>query len=126
MTMTLDLAVDLLQRCLVEPDPMVRLDLIHRFEDAIRDAEDVGDERTRDVLATAGLDLSYYEPRKEWREDRSLYDDRELDRRLREILRDLGQTVPDAPALAETSVWRRVLNRIGLRRDTPTRDLHQR
>ena len=87
--MTLDLAVDLLRRCLSESDPVVRREAIAEFHDVVNDAKDVHDERLLDVLATAQTDLSYYEPRKDWRQDRSLYDDGELEVRLRAILRDL-------------------------------------
>jgi hypothetical protein len=101
---------------------MVRLQLIHEFE-AVKEAADVRDGHVLDVLATAGLDLSYYEPRKELREDRSLYDDKELDRRLRAILRDLGEDEPDP---LEPSVWHRVLHRVGVRGDGPARDIARR
>ncbi len=116
--MTLALAVDLLKRCLVEQDPVVREVLIHEFHDLVNDAADVQDEHVLDVLATAQDDLAYYEPREEWRVDRSLYDDRELNRRL-VFLRGLGQ---DDPSFAEAidgdedpSVWQRLLERLGRR-----------
>jgi hypothetical protein len=70
--MTLALAVDLLKRCLFEPDPLVREELIHEFEDLVNDATDVQDDDLLDVLASAQNDLAYYEPREEWRVDRSL------------------------------------------------------
>jgi hypothetical protein len=121
--MTLDLAVDLLSRCLSESDATVRLELIRQFEEVPMDPKDVHDDHVLDVLATARLDLSYYEPREEWREDRSLYDDAELDRRLWEILRDLGQTEADLLAAGhslpnpEPSTWQRLVRRMGRRVD---------
>lgn len=85
--------VDLLRRCLATSDAIERQSLIQQFQGPVWGNPPLtGDDRIDDVLATAAYDLDYYEPRDEWRaQDRSFFDDDELDRLLRSILRDLGQ-----------------------------------
>jgi hypothetical protein len=90
--MSLNHAVGLLGRVLGSQDPLVREELLREFDDVVRGL----DERSRagklgDILATAQNDFSYYEPQKDLREDRSLYGDDELDRRIRDVLVKLSE-----------------------------------
>jgi len=85
--------VGLLRQCLKSSDSAERRQLIRQFQRPIWDfAGVIGDDTIDGILGDAAHDLDFYEPRPDWRsEDRSFYDDLELDQRLRAILRDLGQ-----------------------------------
>ena len=83
--------VEFLERLLETRDPTERTALIGQFESALREATEwTGDAGADDAIANLIADLAYYEPRKAWREDRSLFGDDELDRRAAVYLSQLG------------------------------------
>lgn len=88
-----DLA-DLLRRSLQSSDSAERQRLIGQFQESIWETGGgTGDDAIDDLLVTAANDLDFYEPRPEWRsQDRSFYDNIELEDRLRAILQGLGKT----------------------------------